>query len=285
MKSLFLRISLALVCLAPFAALCEEPPAVIQIGRESVKEGRTAAHRKVEADWARAFRRAKYPYHYIGLEAMTGAANEVWFISSYPSFAAVEESDKLIESGPLKNEVDLLDSRDGELRATSRSMLAVYRKDLSFHPERANLGKTHYMGLTTFRVKLGGMGGFMEGSKKFRDAYDKMKLPSAMLAYQVLGGAPAGTFLFFTPMESLKIMDSMGEMERALPQAMGPEDYARLMKGGGEVFNSIESSYFRVSPQMSYVSKETEEVDPAYWRPKAPAKPAADAKAKEKPGA
>src|SRR6266849_6526865 len=120
-------LSLTLVAVIfPLAAICADPPAVIQIGRESIKEGRSAAHRKVETDWARAFRRAKYPYHFLALETMTGA-NEIWFISGYPSFAAIEEGDRLIENGPLKNEFDLLDARDGELRATSRSMLAVYR--------------------------------------------------------------------------------------------------------------------------------------------------------------
>src|SRR5207249_1971652 len=103
----------------PIAAICAEPPAVLQIGRESVKEGRSAAHRKVETDWARAFRKSKYPYHYLALEAMTGASNEVWFAIGYPSFSAMEESDNLMMKDPLKNEMELLEARDGELRSTS----------------------------------------------------------------------------------------------------------------------------------------------------------------------
>ncbi len=256
----------------------------MQIGRESIKEGRAPAHRKVETDWARAFRRAKFPYHYLALETMTGA-NEVWFINSYPSFAAIEEGDKLVENGPLKNEFELLEARDGELRSNTRNMLAVYRKDMSYHPEKADLGKTRYMALTTFRVKLGHLGDFMAGSKIFLAAYEKMNFPRASLVYQVVGGAPAGMFLFFQPLETLKAMDSMADTERDLPAAMGPEEYGRLMKGSGDVFTSIEGSYFRISPQMSYVSKETEDADAAFWRPKMSAKPAADAKAKEKPGA
>src|SRR5260370_36910166 len=93
----------------PLPATPAEPPAVIQIGRESIKEGRSPAHRKVETDWARAFRRAQFPYHYLALETMTGV-NEVWFISTYPSFAAIEEGDKLIENGPLKNDFELLEA-------------------------------------------------------------------------------------------------------------------------------------------------------------------------------
>jgi len=66
-------------------------------------------------------------------------------------------------------------------------------------------------------------------------------------------------------LETLKTMDSMAEVERALPAAMGPEEFGRLMKGAGDVFTSMEGSYFRISPQMSYVSKETEDADAAFW--------------------
>ncbi len=141
------------------------------------------------------------------------------------------------------------------------------------------------MTMTTFRVKLGRTGDFMAGSKLFLAAYEKMNFPSASLVYQVVGGAPGGMFLFFWPLETLKSMDSMADIERDLPKAMGPEEYGRLMKGSGDVLSSTEGSFFRISPQMSYVSKETEEADAAFWRPKMPAKPAADAKVKEKPGA
>src|SRR6266478_2183844 len=231
----------------PLAAICAEPPAVMQIIREAVKEGRSAAHRKVETDWSRAFRKANFPYHALALETMTGT-NEVWFLNSYPSFAAIEESDNLIEKGALKNEVEMLDARDGELRSSSRSMIAVYRKDMSYHPERANLGKTRYMTMTTFRVKLGRTGDFMAGSKLFLAAYEKMNFPSASLVYQVVGGAPGGMFLFFWPLETLKSMDSMADIQRDLPAAMGRDEYGRLMKGAGDVFSSIEASCFRISP-------------------------------------
>src|SRR4051794_41329268 len=44
-----------------------EPPAVMGIIRESIKEGHSAAHEKVEADWAGAMRKHNFPYHDLGL--------------------------------------------------------------------------------------------------------------------------------------------------------------------------------------------------------------------------
>jgi hypothetical protein len=164
-------------------------------------------------------------------------------------------------------------------------MIAVYRKDMSYHPERAHLGKARYMSVRTFRLKLGHEADFIAGSKSFLAAYDKINFPHASLVYQVVGGVADGTFLFFMPMESLKTVDTLEAAGKEVAEAMGPEVFGRLMKGAGDVFNSMELAFFRISAPMSYVSKETEDEDAAFWRPKTPAKPVADAKAKEKPGA
>lgn len=244
-----------------------EPPAVMGIIREAVKEGHSAAHEKVEADWSGALRKHNFPYHDLVLTSMTGP-NEALFLLAFKSFAEVEEVGKAMQKPALRAEIDSLEARDGELRSTSRTMYAVYRKDMSYRPELVNIGKTRYVGVTAFRLKLGHMEEFMEGSKKFLAAHDKAGLKAPVVAYEVVAGAPEGLFLFMEPMESLKTMDEMPAHDKAVAEAMGNEEFQRMMKGAGDVFTSIEYSLFAVNPRMSYVSKETEEVDPAFWRPK-----------------
>ena len=242
-----------------------EPPAVLEIVRESIKEGQSAAHEKVESEWANAFRKHNFPYHQLALMSMAGSS-EAWFLVGFPSFAAVQESNQEIEKSGFKTEMDALDTRDGELRSNSRTMYAVYRKDMSYKPELLNVGKTRYIGILSFRLKLGHMQDFEEGGKKFLAADEKAGLKTPSLAYEVVTGVPADLFLFFEPMESLKDLDEAPAREKAVAAAMG-EDYQRLMKGAGDVFNSIEYTLFAVNPRMSYVSKETEDADPAFWRP------------------
>jgi hypothetical protein len=284
MKNVFVPLVIAATCCIPAIAQDAGPPPVIQIIRESIKEGRSAAHEKVETDYARMFRKNKFPFHYLALTSMTGPG-EAWFVSAFPSFAAVEESDKEFQKPAFKAENDLLDARDGELRSISRNMYAVYRKDMSYQPEQANVGKTRYVNIESFRVKLGHTEDFMTGSKMFVAAFEKAKIKAPMLAYQVVAGAPEGLFLFIQPMESLKTFDEMPARQKALMDAMGAENFQRMMKGSGDVFTSTENSLFSVNPKMSYVSKETEDVDPAFWRPKVTsAKPAADTKVAEKTG-
>lgn len=265
-------VAAALAACAPLAFAqstpSDEPPAVIQITREMVKEGKGAAHRRVEQDYANAFRKNKYPFHYLALNTISGP-NEAMFLSAYPSFAAMEESDKLSQKEPLKNDLELVEARDGELRTESRTVTAVFRKDLSYMPAKAlPVGKFRYMMIDNYRVRLGQNEGFLAGAKVILDGYRKANLDMSVICYQVIAGAPNGVYLFLIPMDSMKQMDSARANDKALADAVGADALARLTKGEGEVFQNMESSLYAVNPQMSYLSKEDEDVDAAFWRPR-----------------
>jgi hypothetical protein len=266
-------IAAALAACAPFAfsqsaASNDGPPAVITIGREAIKEGKSAAHRKVEQDYANAFRKNKFPVHYLGLSADSGPG-EVVFLSAYPSFAAIEEAAKLTEKAPLKNDLELLEARDGELRTESRNMTAVYRKDLSYlSPNAPTVPKFRYMMIDTYRVRLGQQESFAAGAKVLLAGYQKSNFPVSIVCYQVIAGAPNGVYLFLIGMDSLKAMDALGTQDKALGDAVGADALSRLNKGEGDVFQTMESNLYSVSPEMSYVTKEDEDVDPSFWRPK-----------------
>jgi hypothetical protein len=252
------------------------PAPVIQIYREVVKEGKNAVHEKAEMDYVRAFRKAKHPGYYLALTSMSGP-NEAWFLSPYPSFAVAGDYMKLSEKEPLKSEVDMADAKDGLLREPSRGMWAVLRSDMSYRPGKFKVGMMRNVSLSTFRVRLGKEEDMMSGSKAILAAYEKAGIDSTLICYQVIAGAPSGTYLFFTPMESLATMDKVPARQKAYREAMGMENFQKLMRGTGDIFVSMEANLFAVSPKMSYVSKETSDVDPEFWLSKpsaAPKKPA-----------
>lgn len=250
------------------------PPAVLQITREMIKEGKGAAHRRVELDYANAYRKNKFPYHYLGLGAMSGP-NEALFLAAYPSFAAMEDADKLTGKGTLKSDLDLVEARDGELRTESRSMTAVFRPDLSYFPAQPlPISKFRYMMIDNYRVRLGQNDGFASGAKVLLDGYKKANVDISIVCYQVVAGAPNGVYLFLIPMDSLKSLDAASANDKALAGAIGEDSLKRLTKGEGEVFQNMESTLYSVSPDMSYPTKEEEDAD-AFWRPKVTAARAA----------
>lgn len=259
---------LSILFASSVATVFAQPPAVLQITRETIKEGKAGAHRKTEREFVASFRKNKFPYYYIALTTESGA-NEVWFLDALPSFAALEDSDQLSNKEPLKTEIESADARDGDLRLTSRSMTAVFRPDLSYLPPNSlALAKLRYMMIASYRVRLGHDEDFMAGGKQIIDAYKKAKFDSAVITYQVATGVPEGLYLLMFPMASLKELDEQPAREKALVEAMGADNFQRLMKGAGDMFQTMDSTLFAVSPEMSYVSKETEDADPGFWRPK-----------------
>ena len=214
---------------------------------------------------------------------------EVWFIQPLASFAQNEEFEKLEDKEPLKSAVGMLDARDGELRSISRTMWAVYRPDLSYKPEKFNPGKTRFVDVGTMRVRLGRDDDFANGAKRYFGAFEKGNVDLCVLGYQVVAGAPAGTYLYFTLMDSMKVLDGDADRMKAMMEAMGPENFAQFMKAAGDVFTSIEDTLFEVKPGMSYPTKDMVDADPGFWKPKPammkPAAAGAVAPAAEKKGA
>jgi hypothetical protein len=242
-------------CVASLCAQAPEPPAVIQIIREVIKEGKGAAHSKTEQAEVHAFRKNKYPFHYLALSTISGP-NEVLFLEAYPSFAAIEQGYQEAEKAPLKSEFEQAEARDGELRTSSRNMTAVYRKDLSYRPENGvTIPKTRFAMLLTYRVRIGREEDFMAGAKMVLDANQKAKLDSAIITYQVIAGGPEGVYLFLIPMASLKAMDEEPARQKAMMEAMGPDSFRQLMKGAGEVFVSMDSVLYAVSPENELHAK------------------------------
>lgn len=279
-----MRVTFALAALsaASIVPALAQPAPVLHIFREGIKQGRSSAHEKVEMDYVRAYRKAKHPSHYVALSSMSGS-DEVLFIMPSPSFARAQEFHDEEVKEPLKSDLEMVEARDGELRASSRGLWAVLRPEMSYHADKLNVGKTRYVSIATYRARLGKEMDMQAGAKAIIDAYNKANVEAVLLCYQVIAGAPAGTYMFFSPMESLKTMDEMPARQRAMAEAMGPGRMQELMKSAGDVFQGIEVNLYSVNPRMSYAPKEFEDVDPDFWRPKA-AKPAMAPKPKEKAG-
>jgi hypothetical protein len=257
------------------------PPAVLHIFREDIKEGKGAAHEKSEAAFMQAAATANYPFHILGLSAMTGTS-QAWFLVGHASFATIPEAEAALD----KPEFAELDAADAQLRTGSLSMIARYRPDLSYAADKINLPKMRFFSVETVRVRPGQWDEYAELVKMLIAAQQKISDSQPVATYQVMSGAPNGTYLVMEATESLKSMDQGPQRLQAMFQAMGESGVKRYEKGVSEAIAGEESILFAVNPQMSYVPKEWITADPDFWTPKpvtvtkAPAK--APAKARKK---
>src|SRR6266851_4093535 len=198
-----------ITALSAFAQTPQEPPKVLRITRQTVKPGRAAAQERIGTLTAHAMARTKYPANLLALSSVSGES-EVWLLESHESFASVEEADAFVEKTPaLKWSLGQYDAQNGELVSAMRRMLAVYRKDLSYHGEQLAQGlpKMRYLSMVMVGLHPARDAEFADAIKLVTGNYEKINSDQPLVIYQVVSGAPGAAYFFFSPMASLKTMD------------------------------------------------------------------------------
>jgi hypothetical protein len=241
-----------------------QPPKMLLIVREDIKEGKSAAHEKSESQFMRAAAAAKFPGTILGLQAITGTS-QAWFLEPYDSFESIGKSRAAME----KPELESIDSSDAEYRSSSRSWIAVYRPDLSFHGQQLMqaLPKMRYFNVILMRTRQEHDQDFAELAKMAVTAAERSMDDQPVVIYQVVSGAPNGTYIFFEPSASLRALDEAPERSRNMFQAMGEAGTKRFMKMAGETIAQQEALLFAIDPKMSFVSKQISSADPDFWTP------------------
>jgi len=277
MSKSLLFVLLLIVSAVP--ALAQEtppgPPKVLLIVREEIKPGMMGTHGRHSANFASIFNQLQTPNHRIAMVPVAGNENEVVYITAADSFAEIERINKSTDqklgsaNGRMRHELDMLDQEAPALHAGMRDMLAVYRPELSFDPG-VNIATMRYFSVTTTRIRPGFDAAYVDYVQKLINvARQKAKPDNLHIAvFQVISGAPTGTYLAFRPMKSLAEMDNpIGMKVRA---AMSDDQRKDADKVVREAILSGETSTYAFTPSMSYVEKEFAAMDAGFWAPKPP---------------
>jgi hypothetical protein len=259
------------------------PPKVLYIVREDIKPGMMGAHNKHSASFASIFRALDTPNHRIALVPVAGSENEVIYLTGADSFKELEDilngTDKKMSgaSGNIRADLDRLDKEAPVLHAAMRDMFTVFRPELSYNPG-VDVRTMRYFSISTVRVRPGHDAQYNDYVQKMVNfARQKAKIDTLHLAvFQVISGAPAGTYMIFRPMKSLSELDDPIFMR--VRAAMGDDMRKDADKALSDAVMSSEASTYSFEPNMSYVEKDFAAGDPAFWNPK----PAVMAKPKPK---
>jgi hypothetical protein len=294
----FVKVVVALAALGSlaFPAYAQEPtapPAVMRIIVEDIKPGSMGAHEKSVGSYLAFFSRAQVPMPRLGMVPVSGDQNQVVYIERFPSFAALEASDKKLEttlagSPALQAEMEALDRNGGPLHSSQRTMIAVFRPDLSYHPLSLDaVGKSRYVSMTTIRTKLGHGADYEGYVKQTNRAREKANADQHSSVFQVISGAPAGTFLSFGANRSLAEIDAfragMAARDKAVDEALGGEEVVRQRRETIEAsVMDIRSALYAFNPRLGTPMAEVASADPDFWTPK-PALGKALAVKKEEP--
>ncbi len=235
MKKVLFLLAVVSLLVSPVVAQAQDqpysgPPKVIRIIREEVKVGKGTVHEANETAWARTFADAKSPDNWIGMDSTTGN-NEAWFVSGYDTMSDMEKRTiQALNTVPALRAIDTkYSSQDGEFVSSTRSVVAVYRDDLSYQGLKTNVGLFRYLYVTTVRVRPGHESEFVEATKISRAAHEKATVPERWSVFEVTEGMPRGTYLIFEPLKSMADVDAFPQTHGKVYQdAVGDDGRKRL---------------------------------------------------------
>ncbi len=246
------------------------PPKVITIFREQVKVGKAAAHEKFEQEgFRKAFMRQNWAEHYLAMTSMSGPS-EAWYINAYDSFAAAEKGNQSMDKEPaFQGAVAKLSEQDSEYINGGIGLMAAYQEDLSYNP-MINVADMRYFGVLTFHVRPGHDADFKQALKMVKEYHEKANVNEHLVVFQVVAGAPGGTYLVFRPMKSLAELDAYDSAHKPYHEMMGEDGRKKFSELQAASIAETETTVFAFSPKMSYVPKEwaTTAANSDYWFPK-----------------
>jgi hypothetical protein len=199
----------------------------------------------------------------VGMSAISGPS-EHWLIELHDSFASLEDLDKALGAVDPRAASAVPQASDGIL-PPYKSLIAIYRPALSYRPDQAIqiFPKMRYMDAVMCRIRPGTEADFVKLAKLRAFGLDSINLDRPEVAYQVISGAPSGTYVFLSPLPSLRFLDDGRPFTPAY--AEGAEATARKMAADTELVR--EHLWFRIEPQSSYVSERFASSDSAFWHP------------------
>ena len=235
-----------------------DPPSIVQFVR---KPGTGGASLKPYAEAGAAL-------NVIGMAAVTGLP-ETWLVECHYSFASVENLDQRVSViSPVRPSADPGDPAQDDVLAPSRTMLSLYRPNWSYRADQAirAFPRARYFQVSIFRIRPGSEADFSELIHLRRANADVINLDRPELAYQVISGAPSGTIIFLSPIQTLRNFDEGVNPVPVFAQGLAAAKAKDGSKLAADTEISREHLIFRVEPRLSYVSSDFADVDSDFWR-------------------
>lgn len=235
---------------APQAQYSIAAPKALVLVYQQFLPGKAGTRQNLEMEVARTFDRLSVPISWIELESLTGTS-EALFIDPVSSFAEIEKvGSSLAQLYATQAGLAQSQQQIDDLIASSRTLTAMLRDDLSLNPATLNLAKARYLRIRVAHVRPEREHDFVNSVVSHHPQNDGQT--RAWAAYQVNAGMADLTFLFIEPMRS------MDEVDRQWPGAA--VELAPL-----EAAVSSETNFYAIHPEMSHVGKDFATAEPKFW--------------------
>jgi hypothetical protein len=242
----------------------DQPPSVLMIVTEMVKPGQTGSpHEKTEGAFAQAMRDAKWPTHYLGMNALSGP-DRVLFVVPYDSFASLgQDTENQAKNASLSAALDSANIADGALLESHTTTIYTFRPDLSLR-QGTDMGHTRYFEIIVFKIRDGHDRDFETLAKLYMKAYENF--PDAHWdTFERMYGGDGDIFIVAIPMKSLGDVDANFANDKKLPSTIGAEQLDVMERMSSAAIESTASNLYAINPKMSYATDAWTQEDPTFW--------------------
>ena len=259
------------------------PPAVLVMTREQFKPGSMLTHNKQMPAFNALFEKAKIVSYRLGLVPVSGDQNHLLYLEGFPSFAEMEAApkkvaDAMASSPALQAEFDALTQKNEPLHDSQTAMVARLRSDMSYRPNTMDrTGKARYFSVTVVRVNVGRNPDYIDYVKQTNAAREKANLDEHSVVFQVVSGAPGGTFLTLSTNRTLAEVDDfyrdLDARTKKLDEAIGGALVVKQrQRTASEIVAQLSSTLYAIDRNLSRPRPEFVAADPDFWKAKEPAK-------------
>jgi hypothetical protein len=218
------------------------------------------------ANAAKPYADAHAAVNVLGLTAVTGVP-ETWFLELHPSFASLEALDQALNAIGAPRAAAAADGGQDDILAPARTLIATYQQQWSYRPDQAmrQFALARYIQVTIYRIRNASESAFDKMVNLRRGNLESLNLDRPDIAYEVVSGAPAGTYIFLSPVLSLRSLDE--GVPNTPTYALGlASERAKVMTNTPASDISREHLLFRMEPRLSYVSDDFAAPNPEFWR-------------------
>ncbi len=240
-------------------------PAIIGIVREIEKPGHFMLHREVEGRWADLNRRHNYPNTYLALEAVSGVP-EIWWVEAFDGLGSFGKSRSFGMDNPAYTQAFGKIAREDGDHLNSVIFTQARAVPAASYGTFPDLGKMRVFSILTVQMRPGMEPAFAQIAQAYAAVMKAKNVPASWRAYEVIAGAPGGTFLVFSSYPSWEAVDAGQKATMEAVMGTNPTDLEGMMKAFREGVASTNARFFTVNPGLSMVSKELQ-ADP-FWAPR-----------------
>jgi len=239
----------------PIAQAWADPPELLRIIRNAPA-----------AESSQIYATAGTAVNVLGMRAISGL-DEAWLMEMHDSFASIEGVDQALAAARrARSSPGSVYPMPDEVLGPARLLIALYRPGFSYRADEAakSLPRARYLLVSIYRTKPGDEAAFAGIVKLRRAVNDSINLNRPEIAYEVVAGAISGTYVFVTPLATLKNLDD--GFTRTPAYAEGARNESR--KAAAETEINHERLLLRIDPSLSHVSEEFGSADTEFWKPK-----------------